>query len=244
MRVLAYGPQEVGSEMPLDPLIRFLLSGICHQASTHCLHFGGRPLPLCARCTGMFLGATLALFGLWGMGQGRRSRLPPWRLGLALAALASVWAVDGANSFLFTVERALALYRPSNILRLISGMGMGLALGVVLYPVYHVAFWRRVDERRVLDEAWRFSLLALAGILVVMGILCWRSAPYALWFWLITAAVFFVFSFVNACLVSLLWHRRGFAVRWWQVVPYFAMGLMLSLLEMSTMALLRRLLLV
>ena len=201
-------------------------------------------MPLCARCTGMFLGATLALLGLWLMGQGRRSRLPSRPLALILGILAILWAVDGVNSFLFTVDTSFALYRPSNAMRLISGMGMGLTLGVVLYPLYHLAFWRRVDDRRVLEDAWRFSLLALTGGLAVAGLLHCPSTPYALWFWVVAAAAFFVFSLVNACLVSLLWHRRGFAVRWWQVVPHFAVGFALALLEMTTLALLRRLLLV
>ncbi len=228
----------------LQSLIRFLLGGACHQVATHCLQFEGRPLPLCARCTGMFLGTVLALLGLWAMGQGRRSRLPSWHMGLILATLAGLWVIDGVNSFLFAIGGSFILYRPSNMIRLISGVGMGLTLGVVLYPVYHLAFWHEVDERRVLDEVWRFFLLAVAGALVVMGILHWRSAPYVLWFWLITAAVFFVFSLVNACLVSLLWHRRGVVGRWWHVVPYLVVGLMLALLEMAAMALLRRLLLV
>jgi hypothetical protein len=192
----------------------------------------------------MFLGAALAVLALWLMGQGRRSEPPSWPLALALFVLTIVWAVDGVNSFLFTVGIPLSPYRPSNAMRLISGTGIGLALGVVLYPIYHLAFWRWLDERRVLDEEWRFSLLVAAGALLVAAILRLRSAPYSLGFWLVTTAVFSVFALVNACLVSLLWHRRGFAVRWWQVLPYFAAGLALTLLEMTTLALLRRLLLV
>lgn len=192
----------------------------------------------------MFLGAALTLLGLWAMGQGRRSRLPSRRVGLVLAILAGLWVVDGANSFLFAMGASFVFYTPSNVIRLISGVGMGLVLGIVLYPVYHLAFWYEVDERRVLDRARPFFLLVAGGILAAMGILCWRTAPYVLWFWLVAGAVFFIFALVNACLVSLLWHRRGFAARWWQVVPYLLAGLILGLLEMTALALLRRLLLV
>lgn len=229
---------------PLQSLIHFLFGGVCHQAATHCLHFEGRPLPLCARCMGTFLGAAVALLGLCLMGQGRRSRLPSWPLSLALATMAGLWAVDGVNSFFVSLESPFTLYRSSNALRLSSGMGMGMALGVVIYPVYHLAFWREVDERRVLDEVWRFFVLVSTGILIVMAILAWRSSPYALWFWLVTAAVFFVFSLVNACLLALLWHGRGFATRWWHVLPYFLAGLMFSMMELTALALLRRLLVV
>ncbi len=190
----------------------------------------------------MFLAAVLCFLGLWSMGQGRRSRLPSWRVGLVLAVLVGLWMLDGVNSFLFAVEESFALYKPFDALRLISGMGMGLALGTVLYPVYHLAFWRCVNKRRVLDEEWPFSLLIVIGVLGAMGILRWHAASYALWFWLVVGAVFSVFSLVNASLVSLLWQRQGFVTRWWQIVPYLVAGLMLSLLEMTSLALLRRLL--
>ncbi len=155
-----------------------------------------------------------------------------------MAGLASLWMVDGANSLLFTIESSFALYRPSNVIRLISGVGMGLVLGIVLYPVYHLAFWHEVDGRRVLDEGWPFCVLVVVGALGALGMLQWSSAPYLLWFWAVAAAVFFVFSLVNACLVSLLWNKSGFVTRWWQVLPHLPVGLILSLLEMTAFAIL------
>ncbi|MRR32525.1 DUF2085 domain-containing protein, partial [bacterium] len=34
---------------------------VCHQIASHTLEIGGKLLPLCARCTGMYLGTLLAL---------------------------------------------------------------------------------------------------------------------------------------------------------------------------------------
>ena len=80
-------------------IIWFFLSGVCHQIPERSLHFGGQPLPLCARCTGTFLGALTGLLVLWAIGHGRRSRLPgPWTFGL-LGLLVGVWGLDGLNSF-------------------------------------------------------------------------------------------------------------------------------------------------
>ncbi|MCD6518573.1 MAG: DUF2085 domain-containing protein [Anaerolineae bacterium] len=47
--------------------IHFLLSGICHQLPSHSLYLQGHPLPLCARCTGTYLGLVLTflLLRLW-----------------------------------------------------------------------------------------------------------------------------------------------------------------------------------
>ena len=45
-------------------VVRFFLSGVCHQIPDHSLAIGGQALPLCARCTGAFLGIVGGLFVL------------------------------------------------------------------------------------------------------------------------------------------------------------------------------------
>jgi uncharacterized membrane protein len=64
---------------------------ICHQQSARSFHAWGIQLPVCARCTGLYLAAPAgALAGIvaWRRRRGRRSaRLDRWRWVLALAAI-------------------------------------------------------------------------------------------------------------------------------------------------------------
>src|SRR5436190_23467383 len=39
--------------------------GVCHQLVSHSFVIGGHPLPVCARCTGIYLGALVGLLMLW-----------------------------------------------------------------------------------------------------------------------------------------------------------------------------------
>src|SRR6478609_4249234 len=39
----------------------FLGFGVCHQIASHTLFLGGHQLPLCARCSGIYLGALTTL---------------------------------------------------------------------------------------------------------------------------------------------------------------------------------------
>ncbi|MBC7236221.1 MAG: DUF2085 domain-containing protein [Chloroflexi bacterium] len=220
------------------PFVEFLLSGVCHQLASHCLYYGGKPLPLCARCSGAFVGATLAMGLLWLLGEGRRSDLPPWRHAWPLALGAFFWAADGANSFLH--DWGLPhLYMPSNALRLITGTGVGLAVGTVLYPAYHYALWRHVREERVLAEGWHSVALFAGGAGFVGLSLAWRSAPRWLALAVNVGSVGVVLSLANALLAALLIHQRGRAERWIEIVPYLLLGTLAAVLETGVAALLR-----
>ena len=48
---------------------------VCHRISVRSFHIGERPLPLCARCSGMFLGALLGL--VYQAAQGKKGKMPP-----------------------------------------------------------------------------------------------------------------------------------------------------------------------
>ena len=187
-------------------VVRFLLSGVCHGGPEHCLIYGGLPLDLCARCLGMHLGMLAALAALGLAGAGRRAGLPRG-LGLVLVlAAVGVWAVDGINS---TVDGlfGLALYGPTDGLRLASGLGVGLALGSLIYAAWNQAIWREPDPRPVLDGPKAYAALLLAGLTLGALLMLWPSAPYWLWGTLAQAMPFATLAVANGALAALLRSR-------------------------------------
>jgi uncharacterized membrane protein len=138
---------------------------VCHRIEERSFHVEGRQMPLCARCTGTFAGAFLALFAQLGFVR-RRAGFPPRPVLILLGLLAALWAFDGANSYLYLLKqispRPLALptlYTPNNALRLFTGSGMGLAMALVLYPVLNQTLWRQIDARATLRTRDFFLLL-------------------------------------------------------------------------------------
>lgn len=220
---------------------RFLFGGICHQLPDRCLYYQGQALPICARCTGTFLGVLVALLALWAMCQGRRNQLPSWRLSAFLAVLVGLWGLDGANSLVQLAFGVPLLYEPRNSLRLATGMGFGLTIGIVLYPIYHFAMWRKVIERPVLEREWHIMVPLLTGAVWVVALLAWETAPFALWATVVSLAVFAVLAMVNGTLTALLLHKEGFADSWPEIVPYLLAGLLAALVEMGILGALRRL---
>ena len=217
-------------------VVTFFLSGVCHQLPEHSLVYEGRALPLCARCSGMHAGIILALVALWALREGRPRRLPGRRASTALAVLAALWLVDGVNSLVHWVTGAGLFYQPSNALRLLTGMGMGLALGTLLYPIYHFALFAHTEDRRVLDRDWPLMPLLIAGTGLSLVALLWRSAPYSLWAAVFVASALVGLSIVNAVIIVLALGREGRGESGAALLPYIAPGVLAALLETGIVA--------
>ena len=141
---------------------------VCHQAPARSFLIGERPTPLCARCSGTFLGALLGILYLGRLG--RRGEIPPLKIGLVLILFVAAFGLDGANSFARLLPGLPVLYQSQNWLRLATGTGMGLGVAAVLVPLFNQSVWIDYNGLPALGE-WRhlFALLGL-GTLAGLGI--------------------------------------------------------------------------
>lgn len=223
------------------PFFDMLLSGVCHQLPDRCFTYQGQPLPLCARCMGTYLGALIALLVLWGTREGRSSRLPGRGIGVVLVALVGLWGLDGVNSMVELFTGRGVLYPPNNALRLATGLGLGTVIGIVLYPIYHLAMWRRHAPQRVLHRPSRVCVPICANCTALIVILSWRSAPFWLWNWAAGLTVLAVLSVVNGTLLVLALRRESQGRNVRDLAPYLALGCAAGIVEAGGLGLLRRL---
>jgi uncharacterized membrane protein len=159
---------------------------VCHRIDVRSFHLGERQLPLCARCTGMYLGAMLGLVFQALTGK-HRAGMPPWRVLISLGALFIAFGVDGVNSYLHLFPGAPALYEPNNLLRLLTGTGMGLTIALVLYPAFNQAVWRVVDPTPALKGVGSF--LFILGLALALDWLVWVENPLLLYLFALVSAV-------------------------------------------------------
>ncbi len=140
---------------------------VCHRIPERSFFFGGQQLPLCARCSGTFLGVLLAVVTLTVAGRSRASRLPPPRVLAALASFTLLWAFDGLNSYLTLYPGAPHLYEPQNWLRLTTGTLNGLAFGTLVFALLNFSLWHAPRPEPVL-RGWGelAGLTGLAGLLI------------------------------------------------------------------------------
>lgn len=144
---------------------------VCHRIAVRSFTIGDRQAPLCARCTGMYLGAILGL--AYQHFQGRRGSVPALKYGLVFGPLVIAFGVDGLNSYLHLFPGAPGLYEPQNWLRLVTGTGMGLAIAAVLAPAFRQTMWTSWEQHPAFS-GWKefgvlFGLAAVADLLVLTG---------------------------------------------------------------------------
>lgn len=160
---------------------------VCHRIDARSFQIDDRQLPLCARCTGEFYAAGLALpFQVFV--SGRRSKLPQRWIIAVLFAFFVAFGVDGSNSYLYLLKQTGGngspldqipnLYIPNQTLRLFTGSGMGIALAAMLYPVINQTLWRELDDRPALE--WKKLGILVAGIIVI-NLLILTDSPFVLY---------------------------------------------------------------
>ncbi len=205
----------------------------CHRMETHSFRLEDRPLPFCARCTGTFLGALAGVLSLLLFGRGRAARWPTRGPGIVLGSLVLLWAADGANSFLSLFPRIRQLYSPSNALRLLSGLGFGMALAAFYLPTLAQSFWREPGEAPSLGS-WA-DLIAYLTALPVLGLLVLSGNPLLLYPLAVASALsaLLLLAGIYAVGVAILTKRENRARTWAEVVPLLLAGGTLAMLQIA-----------
>lgn len=143
---------------------------VCHRIDLRSFHLGDRQLPLCARCSGMYLGAMIGL--LWqAFTSPRWMGSPPKRVIIVLGIFLFAFAVDGINSFVSLFPGAPQLYPPSNSMRLLTGTGMGLVIAAALFPAFNASVWQQSDIRPAIGGLRRLGVIIILAILLDLFIL-------------------------------------------------------------------------
>ncbi len=213
--------------------------GICHRIPERSFFLNGRQLPLCARCTGTFLGAVVGLVALLLRRRGRAYALPPVPVLGVLIAFTGFWAFDGLNSYLTLFPGAPHLYEPQNWLRLTTGLLNGLTLLSFAFPIFNFTVWREPTPEQVIKNVGELvAILPVFALLIVaiqaeIGFLLY---PVAL---LSSLGVLLLLTLINGMIATVVLRREGMAGTLWQALPSLTVGAGLAILEVMAMALVR-----
>jgi uncharacterized membrane protein len=197
---------------------------VCHRIGSHSFYLGDRPFSLCARCTGQYLGFFWGFLAqlVWAK---KRSGFPRrWTLAW-LAVLALFYLLDGFNAtaYLYPSLSRWLLYQPSNSLRLFSGLGMGLVISAILYPLFGQTVWKDQDPEPASADI-QVQLLMLAGALALGGLTLSGNAlilyPLIL---LSTGGLLALLTILYGVIWILLAHRENSFSNWYEL-GWFGLG--------------------
>lgn len=187
---------------PLEQKMYAIVHGLVAQQ--HNVFLGGLQFPLCARNIGIYGSFLVTMTYLLGRGRSRAGRLPSRPITVTLVMFAVVMTVDGFNSMFAEMGRPY-LYTPHNALRILTGIGMGVAISVAALLVFNRALRQDIDQQQRILAGWyelgsvlALNLLVPAAIYANLGFMYWPLAALA--FFGIIAELFMV----NVLLASLL----------------------------------------
>jgi uncharacterized membrane protein len=218
--------------------LRALLYGVSSQRPSHSVFLDGQQLPLEARMGGIFLGFLCAVVLLAVLGRLRASQSPAGGLAVACWTLVALTFLDGLNAFFYDGNLP-HLYAPNTALRLLTGLGAGLGLGLMAIPVVAGVLWLRpTDEASLEDPFELLAGLALVGligglILAGVGVLLWPIGLAML------LSVLVAFSVANVYLIALATGRVRQVSSLAGLLGGLISGLGLALLELGGLAALR-----
>lgn len=212
---------------------------VCHRITERSFTINGRQLPLCARCTGMYLGAALTMLVLWLAGRARHTALPSLPILLILLSFVAIMGVDGLNSYSHFFPDAPHLYEPRNWLRLVTGMGTGLTMGAIILPTLSQTLWQQQEFRPSVR-----SLRELVGLILVGGtavLLILSNQPLILYVLAImsTVGLLTIVTALNTVIILIISRRESMATHWQQAGFPLLIGVALAVVELSAISLLR-----
>jgi uncharacterized membrane protein len=119
----------------MDLLVGFLYAAgslICHQLPDRSFFIDGRQLPICARCTGLYLGGVvgLAAWCVWKIARGWRPVVTSPRNAMRLVILAGV---PTAVSIAMGIA---GVWDGSNVTRAVLALPFGISAGGVVAAVF------------------------------------------------------------------------------------------------------------
>ena len=202
---------------------------VCHRITLRSFLIGERQMPLCARCTGQYLGAVVGLLYLLGRGRSRASEFPAPAVLTALVLFLGIWAFDGVNSYLTLFPGAPHLYEPHNILRVSTGLLQGFAVISLVWPVFNLTAWAQPEPQHSLHHVGELALLVGVGALLVLALQSEIEAillPLAL---ISSLGTLIMLTLVLTVMALLVLGRANRATRWRHLFMPLALGLVSSL---------------
>lgn len=210
---------------------------VCHQIDEHSFVVGGKVLPLCARCTGTFLGVLITLLFL--NPRDKRSGFPSRLKIVVLGLFFLFFAIDGINSSLTLLPGLKPVYPPSNLLRLSSGLLMGIALANLVLALWNQTLWADQNSAPILRSwrqlGWLILLCAAMGGLVSADV-AFLYYPIAI---LSTFSIFLILSMIYTLLWCIILKKENTLHLFSDGFRIFVMGIITAVAQIGVMDLLR-----
>lgn len=205
---------------------------LCHQISERSFQINGQPISLCARCTGMYMGALVGILYQLGLGR-RRTSWPDKKYLVVLAIFFTAFAIDGSNSAAKLFLQHGLLYEPNNTLRLLTGTGMGLTMAAMILPTFHQTIWKSYSLQPFFTDWKQFAGMVAAGYTAAALILTDNPAILLVFTFFSVAGVIVLLVMLYMMILMVIFDRENRIERPSQLIPWLVGGLIVTFLHIG-----------
>ena len=213
---------------------------VCHRIPERSFNIGNREMAMCARCSGLFLGALLGL--IFQVVQGRKGKMPSFPVAFLFGLLALAWVLDGINSFSMLTPLIPSFYQTQNWTRLVTGTGMGLAISAILLPAFIQTMFKDWEGSSSFGRWYHVVMvLVLAAILDALILLEIPAIQYFLSL-LSATGVLVLLTMIYSMVLVMLFKKENTYESVNQLFMPFVGGFIIALIQIGAIDLVRYLL--
>jgi len=175
----------------LYDVLDFLGSGICHQKILVTFEYNKVYMPVCSRCTGIYIGFLFSLIILLLIERRIKSEVPSTKVLVSITA--SVLFI-GLDIFL----TSYGIVEPNNLIRFITGFIVGWGFALIILPLSNSVMWQKAVKRKYLEKKINISIWLIAGVVVSFLFFISYKSLLTLWgfFSILGLMLFYAFIFL------------------------------------------------
>lgn len=211
---------------------------VCHRIDLRSFHLGERTLPMCARCSGMYLGILLS-FTFFAITRKKAALFPPRHIIVVLGIIFIGYVFDSVNSYVHLLPIELGLYEPSNFLRITTGVLFGIVLSSFVYPAFNQSVWREPKYEPAIQTFGDLGKLMGIGAVIVLLVMTENPIflyPLAL---MSSATVLALLTAVYSMMLMMIFKRENRAVQLRDVSVILFAGLAIAIVQIGLFDLVR-----
>jgi len=170
---------------------------VCHQIPQRTLLFGKIYMPVCSRCSGIYIGFLVSIIFLFLVFRKKESELPPVYIIICAAVFILSMIIDGILSY-------FGVYSTNNAIRLITGYLFGAGTAIIIYPIFIYQYYRLSQKKKIFYNLKYFIYFLIVSFLFIIILFSSLPALGNFFYYLNGIAVVFTFYFTNLTLILLI----------------------------------------
>lgn len=205
---------------------------ICHQIPERSFQINGQPVSLCARCTGMYVGIFVGIAYQLLLAR-RRSEWPDKYKLAVFVVFFLAFAVDGSNSAAKLFFGRGPLYEPTNVLRLITGTGMGLTMAAMVLPAFNQTIWKKYDPQPYFVTRGQFGGYLLTGAVGAVLILTEAQFFLRLFTYVGVIGVVVILTMLYAMIIMTIFGKENTVMKPMDTIIWLLAGMIVAFLHIG-----------